>query len=379
MKIIWSLPVRGETFPNTRGDFVRAQQLSAALESAGHEVVMLCDAQRPGAALTIGAYRNVLRRILPRPVALIFRDLGRWQHGRRHGAWVAQKAQQFGAQLIIETQVAFSPSGALAATLTGLPLVLDDCSPSQEEEAFGVGLPQLARAIQRRQARAAEMVVAVSAAARQSLEKEGVPADRIRIVPNGVDSGLWRWASREKGRRQLGLNGSSVIGFVGSFQPWHRTEWLATALTELADQETRLVLVGDGPGRQATLDSARHFGVASRVHTTGSLEPQRLPDLVAAFDVGMMPGTNDYGQPMKLLEYAAAGVPCVAPDLRPIRDVVGDGVTGLLFPAEERAGLVRNTNRLLEDKALARDIGRAARRRVLDSASWQSLASGLLP
>ena len=188
MRIVWSLPVRGETLPSTRGDLVRVQHLSAALRAAGHEVVMVTDARRPGAALAVGAYRKVLRRTVPRSLALVLRDLGRWQHGRGHGAAVAKVAKRLGAQLIIETQVAFSPSGALAATRTGLPLVLDDCSPSQEEEAFGVGLPQLARAVQRHQARAARLVVAVSAAAKLSLQRDGVPADRIRIVPNGVDS-----------------------------------------------------------------------------------------------------------------------------------------------------------------------------------------------
>jgi len=170
-----------------------------------------------------------------------------------------------------------------------------------------------------------------------------------------------------------------VVGFVGSFQPWHRTEWLAMALPELADPDAHLVLVGDGPGRQATLNVARRLGVESRVQVTGPLEPAQLPDVVAAFDVGVMPGTNDFGQPMKLVEYAAAGVPCVAPDRAPIREVVEDGVTGLLFPPEERDGLVRNTDRLLRDGALARRVGREAQRRVLDSASWQGLASGLLP
>ena len=379
MKIVWSLPVRGETLASTRGDLVRARQLSAALKTAGHEVVMVSDAQRPGAALAVGAYRNVLRRTVPRSLALVLRDLGRWQHGRGHGASVAKVAKRLGAQLIIETQVAFSSSGALAAARTGLPLVLDDCSPSQEEEAFGVGLPRLARAIQRHQAQAARLVVAVSDAASKRLEGEGVPADRIRVVPNGVDSKIWRQASRARGRGQLGLNGQPVIGFVGSFQPWHRAEWLAAALPELADQETHLVLVGEGPGRAATLATARRLGVDSRVHATGSLDPARLPDMVAAFDVGVMPGTNDYGQPMKLVEYAAAGVPCVAPDRAPIREVVEHGVTGLLFPADHRDGLVRSMDQLLRDKTFARRLGREAQIRVLDSSSWQGLVSGLLP
>lgn len=379
MKIVWSLPVRGERPSGTRGDLVRARQLSEALQSMGHEVVVVSDLDRPGAAATVGIYRNFLRRILPRRGALMLRDLGRWQHGRRHGESVARVAQRMQAQLIIETQVAFSPSGAVAADLTGLPLVLDDCSPVREEEAFGVGLPRLARAVLRQQAQAARLLIAVSASAARSLVEEGVPTERIRLVPNGVDSDLWRLASRERGRRQLGVNGHPVIGFVGSFQPWHRSEWLVTALSELTDSQARLVLVGEGPGLHSTLSLAHHLGVAQRVHATGPRSSPSLQDLVAAFDIGAMAGTNDYGQPMKLVEYGAAGVPCVAPDREPVRDVVEDGVTGFLFSPEHRQGLVSQMNRLLTDRALARRVGQTARERILQSSSWRGLATALLP
>lgn len=378
MKILWSLPVRGETLPSGRGDLVRAQQLSAALKSAGHDVVMVSDAQRPGASMAISAYRGGVRRVVPRRLALILRDLGRWLHGHRHGAWLARAAEQAGAELIIETQVAFSPSGAVAARRTGLPLVLDDCTPSVEEATFGVGLPRLARAVQRHQADAAKIVVAVSSAARDLLVGEGVPADRIRIIPNGVDCNSWRRASRERGRRQLGLNGDRVIGFVGSFQPWHRAEWLVAGLSELADSDCRLVLVGDGPGRQEALKLADDLGLSRRVLATGALSAPQIPDVVSAFDVGVMPGTNDYGQPMKLWEYAAAGIPCVAPNRAPIREVVDNGVTGLLFEPEDRAGLFESTNRLLEDTALASRMGKSAREKAFASASWTTIAAELL-
>ena len=123
---------------------------------------------------------------------------------------------------------------------------------------------------------------------------------------------------------------------------------------------------------------AGDLGLSRRVLATGALSAPQIPDVVSAFDVGVMPGTNDYGQPMKLWEYAAAGIPCVAPNRAPIREVVDNGVTGLLFEPEDRAGLFESTNRLLEDTALASRMGKSAREKAFASASWTTIAAELL-
>jgi glycosyltransferase involved in cell wall biosynthesis len=111
--------------------------------------------------------------------------------------------------------------------------------------------------------------------------------------------------------------------------------------------------------------------VSDRVVSLGALPPAQIPLALAACDVGVLPGSNEYGQPMKLLEYAAAGLATVAPDLPPVRQLVVDGRTGLLFPPGDVDGLAGAIGRLLNDEALRHRLGTAARRRVAGNGDWR--------
>ena len=339
MKIVWSLPVRAESLDGSRGDLVRARHLVEALRSDEHEVTVVEEAARPGARITVSIFRHLVHRVLPRRSALMLRDLGRLWHGHLHGSRVVAMARRCEAQMIIETQVAFSPSGAIVATRTGLPLVLDDCSPSSEESLLGAGLPGMARRVLERQARAAARVVVVSRAVRRLLILEGVRQEKLHVVPNGIDAASFGASNRRESRRHFGLDDSCVIGFVGSFQPWHRVDLLVQAFEKLLTRHrVRLLLVGDGPGLAPALALTRRLGLSDYVISLGSVPSSRVPELIAAFDIGALPGTNDYGNPMKLLEYAAGGVTSVAPDVEPVREALELGAFGLLFPPKISMG-----------------------------------------
>jgi glycosyltransferase involved in cell wall biosynthesis len=379
MKITWSLPVRGESLDSTRGDVVRARQLIEALQAAGHEVRVVEDVARPGASLKVAGYRRVVQHLLPRRVALVLRDVGRWLHGRAHGRWVASVAREQRADLLIETQVHLAGSGSVAARATGLPLILDDCSPTLEDAVWGVGLPVLARRVLLRQAQAATAVVAVSGTLRQRLIQEGVPASKLRMVPNGVDRTSYRAVDRETSRSRLAVTGRCLVGFVGSFQPWHQVELLVEAVVRMRQgHPVHLLLVGDGMERESVLEVSRRLGVSERVTAVGAVPLPRVPEMISACDVGVVPGSNDYGCPMKLFEYAAAGLPSIAPDLPPIREILEDGVTGILFPPGDVEALSAALARLAADPELRRRLGAAACDQVAAGASWGERARLLL-
>ncbi|HXF05903.1 MAG TPA: glycosyltransferase family 4 protein [Blastocatellia bacterium] len=379
MKIIWSIPVRGERLTSARGDLVRARRLIEALREDGHDVRVVEDAAAGYSDFIISAYRRVVRRALPRKLALLLRDVGRWLHARQHGRRVAAAALRERADVIIETQVHLAGSGALATKLSGIPLILDDCSPSSEEIILGAGWPGLVRRVLRQQIRAASVIVAVSAAARERLMEEGAPAHKVFIIPNGVDLTAYGQGSREAMRQRLGLADRIVLGFVGSFQPWHRVELLVEALALLRNYcRLQVVLVGDGPCRDSVLAASRRLNVSDRVTAVGAVSPSEVPEFLSAFDVGVLPGSNDYGHPMKLLEYAAAGLPSVAPDLPSIRSVIEHGVTGLLFSAGQVNSLAATLAQLVTDEQLRHRLGACARRQIALGASWRDRACSLV-
>jgi len=378
MRITWSLPVGGERLHGTRGDLVRASRLIAALREEGDDVRVVGSLDRRGALTVVRTYRRWVRRALPRRAALVLRDVGRWADARSHGARVAAEARAHAADVIVETQVHAGASGALAARLTGLPLLLDDCSPVSEAVALGAGLPGLTRRLLRRQVEAARCITVSSEALRVRLIRDGLPPAKLRVVPNGVDPAAYDRVDRTEERRRLGLEGRCVVVFLGSFQPWHRVDLLVQAVAQLAQAApVHLLLIGEGPGRGAALAEADRLGLASRVRATGAVPPAQVPPLVAAADIGVLPASNDYGQPMKLMEYAAAALPSVAPDLDPVREVLRDGVTGLLFPPGDAQALARALARLLADPALRALLGSNARAAISAEATWAARARAL--
>jgi glycosyltransferase involved in cell wall biosynthesis len=378
VRIVWSLPVRGERLTSIRGDLVRARSLIDALRSDGHEVIVVEDAAQVGMQVAVFTYRTVFRSLLSRRIALVLRDIGRAAHGWLHGLRVAATARRTRADLIIETQVAYAISGALAARLTGVPLVLDDCSPVAEESAFGTGLPGLPRVVLSMQARYARSVVAVSLALGDTLAAEGIPREKLVYVPNGVSLKAFETAVGESWRSDYGLQERCVVGFVGSFQPWHRVELLIEAVAALpADFRIHVVLGGEGRGLESVLGSAASRGLSS-VTAVGPVPADFVPSLLAACDIGVLPHTNTYGDPMKLREYAAAGLPSVAPDVDPVREVIEHNVTGLLFPLGNAAALAEALGRLAADPALRSRLGQEARRRAFESGSWTDRSRALL-
>jgi glycosyltransferase involved in cell wall biosynthesis len=241
--------------------------------------------------------------------------------------------------------------------------------------ALGAGLPRLAARVFRRQVECAKWITVSSEALGARLASDGVCLDKLQVVPNGVDLAAYDRTDREAVRQELGLTGRCVIGFVGSFQPWHRVELLLEAVAPLVDRHpVRLLLVGDGSERPRVIAAARALGLGPHLTDVGAVDPSKLPALVSACDVGALPASNDYGQPMKLLEYAAAGLPTVAPDLAPVREVVRDGVTGLLFPPGNAPALSRALARLVGDESLRQRLGARARGEMAESASWRERA-----
>ena len=375
MRIIWSLPVPGEPLGSGRGDLVRARSLIGALRSRGHEVVVVAAADRVTTATAVRSYREGVRRLLPQWGALGLRTLGRLALARAHARRVATEARTQRADLIVETQMHGVPSGARAAREAGMPLVLDDCSPPEEEVTLRTVLPGLVHRTFRQEAVAAAALTVSSKALARRLEFNGVPKEKMAVVPNGVTLEDFSVGDREATRQRMGLEGRFVVGFVGSFQPWHRVDLLLEAVAvQCTPTPIHLLLVGEGVGREAIEVHAVHLGIAERITTTGSLPSSEIPTVLAACDIGVLPGSNDYGQPMKLAEYAAAGLPAVAPNLAPVRESLQNGHTGLLFPPGDAQALSEIIACLARDAPLRTRLGKAARESVRER-TWANSAT----
>src|SRR5439155_13653441 len=105
-----------------------------------------------------------------------------------------------------------------------------------EQEGYKMfALTETARQMERAIARTSDAVVSVSDWLRDYLIAEGVEADRVHVLPNGVAERLFgQIGSGEAVKAELGLAGKRVIGFVGTFHPWHDVNLLLDAFARLA-------------------------------------------------------------------------------------------------------------------------------------------------
>ena len=179
---------------------------------------------------------------------------------------------------------------------------------------------------------------AVSADLKQHMMAEGFPGHRLHVVYNGIDAGERpRPAQRQAAREALGVTRNAfVVGAVGRLDPVKNLPLLLRAHRVLVDEhpEARLVIVGDGPEREALHAEAQALGIADSVRFTGYRADVRA--IMPAFDAYANSSTYE-GVSLTILEAMAATRPVVATEVGGNPEVVVDHETGRLVPGHVRA------------------------------------------
>lgn len=189
--------------------------------------------------------------------------------------------------------------------------------------------------------------IAISAAVRDGLLALGVPAERIRIVPSGVEAvGA---VEAVDWRRRLGLHaGVRLVGSVGALSGEKGYLDLVAALAELPP-DVHAIVVGDGPEAEPMRRRAAELGVRARLHLPGRLEGVR--EAMAGFDVYAQPSVRE-GLGSSAVEALALGLAVVTSDAGGLAEVVEPDVSGVQVPARDPSALAAALRRLLEDEAL---------------------------
>ncbi len=281
---------------------------------------------------------------------------------------------------IYERYSLFGHAGLRLARELGVPHLLEVNAPLayEQEKMRGLEMKELAAASERRLFQGTDRVLVVSRPLQEFVHACEVPLERIQILPNAVDP--QKFISAEEGRAvraHYGWHGKCVIGFVGSLKPWHGTETLLQAFHHLQAPHAHLLIVGDGPGREALEEYARAHDLTARVTFTGNVPHEQIPDYIAAMDVTVAPYTpneNFYYSPIKIFEYMVMGKPVVAGALGQVRDLIADGETGLLFEPGNLEQLTTALRTLANDQALCARMGRRAKAWVLQEHTWENNA-----
>lgn len=382
MKIVYSLPHPSHRLGTPgAGHTVRANAILAALQQLGAEIVVdQAAAERSQTAAK--TYRQLVKRLIPSPIAMRLRDRARVAFGRRYGERLTEVVRKHQPDVILQTHIAFSLSGKIASQATGIPLVLDDVAPSWEEkQQYGVGNQRLAESTHHEVTSQAALCVAVSGPMRRFLEEDGISSDKLIQVPNGISAAIFHpdIDGREIRRRYQITDSTVVVVFVGSFQPYHRVDLLIEAFSRLrTDRDVRLLLVGAGREQAAAQALVDRLGVSERVVFTSAVDYQEVPRHIAAGDVAVMPATNTYGNPMKVYEYMALGKAVIAPNQDTITEIGTHQSELLTFRPESIDALAAALNRVIEQDDFRTALGEAAAKAIASDHTWLNRGQTLL-
>lgn len=213
-------------------------------------------------------------------------------------------------------------------------------------------------------------VIAVSESTKADLVARGLSADRIRVVPNGVDLGWLTPAPAERAERPTLL-------FLGRLRKYKRVDLVVSAVARLTAEgiDVELLIGGDGDERGALERQVRELGVEARVRLLGFLsEEEKRAQLRRAWLHVLTSSKEGWG--ISNLEAAACGTPSVASDSPGLRESVLHGETGLLVPHGDVAALTGALAALLRDHDARERMGRRARS-FAERFSWEAAADGV--
>jgi len=210
----------------------------------------------------------------------------------------------------------------------------------------------------------------------QVIDETGVAPDRVVSIPTGIDLDRFRTGDVRSAKVAAGLPPEAfVIGIVATLRSWKGHRYLFEAFAKREDRESRLVVVGDGPQREALGALARELGIAERVTFAGNRED--VAPWLRAFDLFCLPSYANEGVPQALMQAMATGLAVVTTPVGSIAEIVEDGVSGLLVKPGSADALRDAIDALAANPARREALARKARESALQRFSEDRMADAM--
>lgn len=362
--------------PIVGGAEKQVAQLAGLMTGQGHEVFILTR-RYPGlpAAETIDGVK-VRRIAMRKPAKGVGFILG-----------AARMVRDLNPD-VIHCHSLFSPSlaGALGKRWTGAPLL---AKPMCGGEASSIAQKPLGRQRLGYMARAVDRFPMVSREIEAELADLGVPAGKLRFIPNGVDGARFCPAKtqvdKDKLRLSLGLPAGPLFLFAGRLAAQKRLPLLLEAWSDVRARIPQATLAIAGANRSSGSGYQATFGEGDEIPEALLQQPgvrmlghvADMPNLLRAVDVFVLPSARE-GLSNALLEACASGLACITARTGGAMDFMVDGENGLLFEVDDRRALASALEKMAGDSDLRARLGAAALRTVAESYDIRQTATSLL-
>ncbi|MFD3000888.1 glycosyltransferase [Pontibacter toksunensis] len=261
-------------------------------------------------------------------------------------------------------------AGRVAARLAGVPVIYTEHNNFSSYHILTKVMSRLTLPLN-------DLTIAVSADAEQA-SKQVVAHHKLQLVLNGVDTVAFQRGTHATDLRQrLGIPEDHIIvATVAVFRKQKRLDNFVKVAAGIATQNEKVsfVLIGDGPEKATVEEQAKQSGLEGRIYFEGL--QHNVKPYFEITDIYLM--TSDYeGLPIALLEAMSMACAPVATNVGGIPEVVEDGVSGLLSPAGDVAGLQEQVETLIHDKNRRLEIASYARKRIEQHFSMKKMVQEL--
>jgi len=224
----------------------------------------------------------------------------------------------------------------------------------------------------------AQAITCICEGLRKDIVQRGIPADKITVIPNAVNIEKFTYGEKADSalRRELGLEGKTVLGFIGSFYAYEGIPLILDALPEIIKQQPniRLLLVGGGPQQQLIKEQVAKMQLNEFVVFTGRVSHDQVQDYYNQIDIFVYPRLpmrlTELVTPLKPLEAMAQGRLVVASDVGGHKELIEDKKNGILFKANDASSLSNSILMLLDNKKNWDNMRLAGRKYVEQERNW---------
>ncbi|WP_298752973.1 glycosyltransferase family 4 protein [uncultured Serinicoccus sp.] len=252
---------------------------------------------------------------------------------------------------------------------------------SRDPEMMGGELFRFMARMETDAAQQATRVIAITRALKDELVRRGVPAEKIDVVPNGVDTARFLPVERDSElASRLGLAGKTVIGYVGSVLDYEGIDLLLDAAAQLRGERDDIgfLIVGDGAELQQFRQRVQRERLEDIVRFTGRVPHAEVESYYSVIDICPFPRLPlpvcEMVSPLKPFEAMAMGKTVIASDVAALSEIVTDGENGLLHVKGDAESLTRVLRRALDDAQLRAGVAGRGLAWVRQHRDWNIIA-----
>jgi len=214
--------------------------------------------------------------------------------------------------------------------------------------------------------RKADLVHTVSTHIANAARKFG--AEKVCVVPNGVDTRIFLPQDRSQMRKKLGYRlDEKIIVSSSRLTPKNGLDYLIRAVANVPG--LKLIIIGDGEQRKSLESLINTLKLGDRVSLLGYLEHSKLPDYLSAADAFCRPSINE-GFGISFIESMACRIPTIGTRVGGITDIIINGKNGLLVPPKDVGTLTGAIRKVIQDKNFGRVIAEQGLKTVKEKFTW---------